>query len=484
MSADRRPNVLLAFSDQHRGTALCCAGNDDVVSPNFDRVASEGTRFSNACANYPVCSPSRAGLLTGQFPLSHRVLGNDLQLPTDVPSVAEAFRDAGYRTGYIGKWHLDGPPRDKFTPPGPRRQGFDDFWAVFNCTHDYMNAGYYRDSAELVEIDGYEPSHQTDLAIDFVRADDDRPFCLFLAWGPPHDPYRMVPDEYREPYAADELALRPNVEPIMPSHPDHPGKSYTHAPPLREFAQAGDVYDEPVPYEYDDPREGLVDYYAHVTAIDEQFGRLVDALEEAGLADETVIAYASDHGDCFWSQGRNQKGNPYHESVNVPLIVRWPDEIPEGRVSRAPVSLTDLAPTLLGLAGVNVPEAMEGTDYSATVRGEPDAETPDSAYLLSVGAGWRGVRTERHTYARVTEAFMAEHAPPQGPEWLLFDNETDPYQQHNLVYDPHYADVVDRLDAAVDAWLDETGDPFHPRSADYVEALGIEDEWERRSEWR
>ncbi|MFB6121433.1 MAG: sulfatase [Halobacteriaceae archaeon] len=492
MSADRaRPNVVFVFSDQHRAHAMGCSGNDDVITPHFDRVASEGTRLSNACANYPVCSPSRAALLTGQHATTHGVITNDLQLSADAPSVAEAFREAGYRTGYIGKWHIDGVPRDKFTLPGPRRQGFDDFWAVYNCSHDYMDAGYYRDDDELVEIDGYEPVHQTDLAIDFVTGavgtdgpDDDRPFCLFLSYGPPHDPYRMVPEEYRDLYDAEDLSVRPNVEPIMPAHPDHPGGAHTQAPPIREFSNEGDVYDEPVPYEYDGVREALADYDAHVTALDDQFGRLVAALDREGVADDTVVAYASDHGDNFWSQGLNQKGNPYAEAVNVPFVIRWPAEIPAGHVRDDPFGIVDVAPTLLGLAGVEVPAAMEGTDVAPALRGDDSAAATDAALLMNVAAGWRGLRTERYTYARVTEEFMAEHAPPQSPAWLLFDNREDPYQLRNRVYDPDYEAVVDALDARLADRLDAIGDPFHPDPESYVHDLGLEEQWAERANWR
>jgi arylsulfatase A-like enzyme len=483
MATEVQPNVLFVFSDQHRAHAMGCEGNDDVVTPHFDRLASNGTRYTNACANDPVCGPSRGSLITGQYPTTHGVVTNDIQLPTNVPSVGEAFRDAGYRTGYIGKWHLDGVPRDKFTPPGPRRQGFDDFWAVLNCTHDYMDAAYYRDDDELVEVDGYEPITQTDLAIEFVENDDDRPFCLFLSWGPPHDPYRMVPDEYRECYDPEALSVRPNVEPIMPSHPDHPGRAYTDAPPIREFANEGDVHDEPIPYEYDSVREGLVDYYAHITALDEQFGRLVDALEDAGAREDTVLTYASDHGDCFWSHGRNQKGNPFEEAINVPLIVQWPDEIPAGRVSQAPVSIVDIAPTLLGLADVSVPTEMDGTDFSAAMTRQGGDE-PDAALLMETGQGWRGLRTKRYTYARVTEAFMAEHAPPQGPAWLLFDNQEDPYQLRNRVYDPDYQDIVETLDERLQVRLDDIDDPFRPTAEAYVEDLGIESQWQAINDWR
>lgn len=486
MSLDSRPNVLFVFSDQHRAHAMGCSGNEDIITPNFDRLASEGTRFGNACANYPVCSPSRGSLLTGQYPTTHGVITNDIQLPTNVPSVANAFRDAGYRTGYIGKWHLDGVPRDKFTPPGPRRHGFDDFWAVYNCSHDYYNAKYYRDDdPHPVTIDGYEPIHQTELAIEFIEAslNRDEPFCLFLSWGPPHDPYRMVPDRYRELYTAEDLSVRWNVEPIMPSHPAEPGRAVTDAPPIREFANTGDVYDWPVPYEYSDVREGLVDYYAHVTALDEQFGRLAGAIMTAGIQENTVVAYSSDHGDSFWSHGRNQKGNPFEESINVPLIVRWPDKIPAGRFNQEPISIVDIAPTLLGLAGVSVPDGMEGTDCSAMIRGR-NAEAPEVALLMNVGQGWRGLRTRRYTYARVTEAFMERYAPPQGPEWLLFDNKEDPYQFRNLVYDPDHRALVEALDQRLMEKLAKIGDPFHPEASQYIGNLEIESQWQQRDEWR
>jgi arylsulfatase A-like enzyme len=347
-----------------------------------------------------------------------------------------------------------------------------------------MDAAYYRDdSDELVAVDGYEPITQTDLAIDFIEDDDERPFCLFLSWGPPHDPYRMVPDEYRDLYDAADLSVRPNVEPFMPGHADDPGRAFLGAPPVREFSNEGDVYDEPVPYEYDSVQAGLVDYYAHITALDDQFGRLVDTLDANGLREETVLAYSSDHGDSFWSQGCNQKGTPYAESISVPLLVRWPDAIPAGTTLQSPIGIVDIAPTLLGLADVAMPDAMEGRDCSTALT-DPAADGPDDVLLLNVGSGWRGLRTERYTYARVTEAFMAKHAPLQGPEWLLFDNREDPYQQHNRVYDPAYRDLVTDLDARLRERLDDIGDPFHPDVESYVEELGIERQWETINNWR
>jgi arylsulfatase A-like enzyme len=447
MASADRPNLLFVLSDQHRGTDLGCAGNPDVESPNLDRLASEGTRFENAYANAPVCTPSRACLLTGQYPLTHRVIANDLRLPTDVPSVAEAFREAGYRTGYVGKWHLDGVPRDGFTPPGPRRQGFDDFWAAWNCSHAYMDAKYYRDDDDPVEIEGYEPVAQTDLALEFLRADDDRPFCLFLSWGPPHAPYDQVPAEYRARYDPDAIEMRPNAEPIPPETSD---------------VAAGL-----------DPRETLADYYAHVTALDEQFGRLLAHLDAAGLREETIVTYTSDHGDMLWSQGRFKKEQPWEEAAGVPFLVRYPGVVPAGETADAPFGTVDVAPSLLGLAGIDPPEAMEGDDYSGRMRGE-DVPVRDSVFLAQVMRNsqaraqhlppWRAVRTRRHTYVRLRD----------GTGWLLYDDEDDPYQRHNRVLDAGYAAERERLDDLLDDWLERTGDPFvseaeHVRRADMVE---------------
>lgn len=477
-----QPNVLFVFSDQMRGSAMGPAGNDEVSTPTMDRLADEGTRFSNAYTNYPLCSPSRACLLTGQYPLTNRVINNDLPLPEDVPSVAEAFQAAGYRTGYIGKWHLDGVPRDQWTPPGARRQGFDDFWAVYNCSHDYFDAVYYRDSPEQIKVEGYEPVAQTDLALEFIEQEDDRPFCLFLSWGPPHDPYEMVPEEYRSQYDPNDITVPPNAEPILPGHEDHPAPPLVDAPPVREFAGPGDVFEEPKPYDYDDPREGLADYYAAITALDEQLGRLVDALDENGLADDTILAYTSDHGDMLWSQGRNQKGSPYKESIHVPFLVRWSGEVPAGRVDDTLLSMVDIAPSLLSLAGVTPPSEMQGTDLSPAFRGR-DVDGPGSVFLMNLRRGWRGVRTRRYTYARLSEHDESVAHLAQGRDWLLYDNEADPHQLNSLVFNREYEDVRERLSDELDEWLDRLDDPFRPFE-DHVRDLDMVETWNEQEQVR
>jgi arylsulfatase A-like enzyme len=407
------------------------AGNPDVRTPNMDRLAAEGTSFPHTYANTPLCCPSRASLLTGQYPMSHTVIGNPLQLPTTVPSVGEAFNDAGYRTGYVGKWHLDGRPLDGFTPPGPRRQGFDDFWAAYNCSHDFFDAEYYRDDPEPIEFDGYAPAGYTDLALEFLE-NTETPFCLYLSWAPPHAPYGEVPDEYRDLYDSDDIEVRPNVEPTS------------------EFARERG---------FDDARETLANYYAHITALDDQLGRLLDYLDESGLAEDTIVVYTSDHGDMLFSQGYMKKEVPWEESINVPFVVRWPDQIPAGAVEESVFSIVDMAPTMLSLAGVAPPTEMEGSDYAPVMRGE-EGDVPDSVFLTlpvpnlqAQDQGvpeWRGVRTERYTYVRLRD----------GTPWLLYDNEADPYQLENLALRKEARDIRENLDDRLQEWLDRRNDEF------------------------
>jgi len=426
-----RPNVLFVFADQMRGMDMGCAGNEQVQTPTLDRLAAEGTRFSRAYANCPVCTPSRGTILTGRLPLAHRAIANDMPLPTDQVTIAHLLKEAGYRTGYVGKWHLDGVPRDRFTPPGPRRQGFD-FWAVWNCSHAYFNGKVFRDTPEPIELGGYEPVGQTDLAVEFLRQADSRPFCLFLSWGPPHAPYDQVPEQYRSLYDAASLTLRANVR-------DEP------QPGFRRLHGGTD-------------REAIAGYYAHITALDELMARLLAVLDETGAADNTIVVFTSDHGDMLWSQGMCKKEQPWEESIHIPLLVRWPGHAAAGRACGELVSTADFAPTLAGMCGIEPPKAMQGADLSAVVVGEQETG-PESVLLLEPvivdqGAAqgvreWRGLRTKRWTYARWFD----------GAGWLLYDNEADPYQQSNLIDSPAHAGVRAELEAELKAWLAKTHDP-------------------------
>ena len=434
----KSPNILYVFTDQMRASAMGCAQSEPVHTPCLDRFAAQGVRFENAIANTPVCTPSRASLITGRHAWTCRNIVNDIRLPEEERSIADVLKKQGYRTGYIGKWHLDGWPRDAPIPPGRRRHGFDDYWAAYDCTHDYLHPRYYlNDDLEPTYAEGYDVDVHTDLAISFLEQFQDDPFCLFLSWGPPHSPYDQVPQAFLDQYPLDEIPLRPNVEGV--------------------------------------DRAAIAGYYAHITALDVAFGRLMEALDRLSLSENTIVVFSSDHGDMLWAQGRVKKQQPWQESIGIPLIARWPDQLPAGEVSDLLVSVVDHAPTLLGLAGVSVPKWMNGLDLSPVLRGESTDE-PQSAFIAeyvsfgqsSIYQPWRGVRTKRHTYARWLQGGT-----------LLYDHATDPYELRNLVHEPGHQALLEDMENELQEWLDRLDDPFLPPDACF-HTLGRTEEWEAR----
>lgn len=456
MPTSSRPNLLYIFADQMRGMDMHCAGNEQLHTPNLDRLAEQGMRLTHAYANTPVCTASRAMLLTGLYPAVNGVVANDLPLPTDLPSLGDIFHSAGYRTGYIGKWHLDGVPRSKWTPPGPRRHGFE-YWAAYNCSHDYFRADkYYRDLPVAIRIDGYEPDVQTNLALDFLATSDERPFCLMLSWGPPHDPYPLVPEVFKDQYDPATIYLRPNVSAI---HADA-------APLARDW----------------ETRETIANYYAAITALDLQLGRILDFLDESGLAESTIVVFSADHGDMLWSQGRMKKQLPWEESIHIPFLIRWPGQIQAGVVSDALFGIIDHLPTLLSLCAIEPSARLQGNNLAPTLLGE--TQTPSSSLFLMDMVRmdeshaqnldeWRGLRTQRYTYARWVD----------GRPWLLYDNETDPYQLVNLLHDREYAEVQRQLDIELEAQIAVTND-ICVAGPELLRRLDLVDLWNERERFQ
>jgi arylsulfatase A-like enzyme len=416
-----RPNILFIMPDQLRACALGYMGNEDVHTPNIDRLASESVVLPNTFANTPVCCPARANILSGTYAHRNGMVANDLRLRESVPTMSRVLHEAGYRTGFIGKWHLDGGPRlPGFIPAGPRRHGFE-FWAANECSHAHFNTQYFRDSPDPIRIGKFEAEAWTDLVIEFLRETqrDHRPFFLSVQMGPPHDPYK-APLEYAKLYDPGKLRMRPNWEPGA----GLPGPA--------EIAQ----------------------YYGMISAVDHQVGRMISTLNELGIAENTIVLLSSDHGDMLGSQGRRLKRKPWDESIRVPGLIRYPRKIQGGRRSGMMFSHVDFAPTLLGLAGVRQISGSLGADVSPALTGGKQA-APDSVFLQIFGpyrgdgteGAWRGVRTQRYTYACLDS----------GP-WVLYDNEKDPYQQHNLIGDRSSRPLVEEMEKAVRRWRHKTGD--------------------------
>ncbi|OPZ11103.1 MAG: Arylsulfatase [candidate division BRC1 bacterium ADurb.BinA364] len=459
--AAKRPNVIVIQPDQHRGTVMGCAGDSQAITPNLDRLAAEGARFANCASTGPVCCPFRGTMQTGLYPHTHGVVKNGIPLAQRFTTFAEIFAQAGYATGYIGKWHLDGGTPAKeggpglteksvggFVPP-ERRRGWQE-WNGYEKSHEYFEVWKYNEQGRKERVEGYdwEPTWQTDVCLDFFRRqrDEGKPGLYYLAYGPPHLP-EQAPKKYLAMYPPEKFTLPPDVE-----------------------ANLGDDLKQAL-------RKSMQSYYAQVTAIDVEIGRLLDGLKDLGIDENTIILYTSDHGDYLGSHQKSAaklrgKGSPAAAAFRIPLIVRWPEQTPAGQVFEQLVSSVDLAPTLLDLAGLAVPEQMQGFSMAGWCRGEKGFER-DAVYLglgwnlpvppvkkfddpskfdesdkskWQIGSWWRAIWDGQYVYR-----------PGKGG-WL-YNHHADPHEMHNLIDSPDYAAVRDRLGQRMIEIAQETGDP-------------------------
>jgi len=447
----KRPNIVFVFSDEHRWCSLPFTEAPHVIAPNMTRLAEQGTRFDNCLSTSPICIPYRGMLMTGLWPhrsscISNDYFGNPKVIGLEAPTIAQIFKKAGYVTGYVGKWHL--------TNETVYTAGFDCFkhW-LYGDNHWKTPVQDVPSREPFKDQEGYNAIGMTDQALEFLksRAKADQPFLLMLSLNPPHYRWDDAPEEFVKLYPQDKLPFRPNVT----------ADRYKQGNELRDYQH----------------------YHAHITAVDRELGRLMDALKTLGLEDDTVLIYTSDHGSSFGSNGVGSKGNPFDEAVRVPFIVRWPGHVPAKRIADHNVGTIDLYPTLCGLAGITPPAECSGQDFSPVMLGRPGPD-PASQFILvnnfqrnyfrtqldpsgpNIFYPYRGVRTKRYTYVVYATG-----------EWLLFDNKEDPYQMHNLISDPAHAEVKTELAKELKAWLAKAEDPYIPaewRQLPLPERIAIE----------
>jgi arylsulfatase A-like enzyme len=378
---------------------------------------------------------------------------NELRMDPNHECFGHVLSGGGYETAYIGKWHLWANElgnhhlaRNSFVPPGEGRLGFDGFWAGFNFNHSYYQGFYHTDNITQVPVHGYEPDFQTDLAIGQIErmTETGKPFAMFLNFGTPHDPWTRsnVPEDFYKSFEEVEFKDTP---PNYTTDPD----------------PYGDRWGVPDQSYFDNLEEIKRCYYGQTANMDWNIGRLMSALEEMGLTDDTIVVFTSDHGEMFGAHGRQAKNIFYEEAARVPLLVRWGNHTPAGQASDICLNTVDIMPTLLGMMDLPIPEAVEGSDLSFAALGE-DGDGPEAAFMQctgptadwSDGAEWRAVRTKQHTFA----VFRSD-----GKE-LLFDNVADPYQMNNLIDDPAHADTAETLRNMLKARMAEVNDTFEATS--------------------
>jgi arylsulfatase A-like enzyme len=435
----KKMNVLYMFSDQHREASLPGKPYCPVQAPTLDRFRRENFAMENCISNYPLCTPYRAILMTGRYPQQTGVMGNGCTLAPFENALGHTFRNAGYHTGYVGKWHLEDFHEEVFVPKGPRRQGFEDWrmWAASG--RHYGSWTFDPDTGAKIQPSGWNATLMTDDALKFLRRQThDKPWFLIVSWNPPHPPFNP-PQEDAAPYPANKMELRPNIETPTP-------ESVIFTPWVKNEETL---------------RAAEQGYYGSIAGIDKEVARILATLEETGQADNTIVIYTSDHGEMMGSHGLGHKEVPFEESCHVPFFIKIPGVTKAGTSSPVLFGAIDIFPTLCGLAGIPVPRHCAGRDLSAVMRNGKAAPTEGIILMANRGGGfvfsdptpfYRGIRTDTHTYAVTEEG-----------RWLLYDNVADPYQQRNLVRDPASRALMEKLDEHIVAWQESVGDTFQFR---------------------
>lgn len=479
--AESRPNVIYVFPDQFRNCALEFWNQkefnqyvhfkaDPVHTPNLNRFARESVVLSSAISNCPLSSPHRGMLLTGMYPEGSGVSLNCnstrpiSSLNPNAECVSDVFSKSGYDCAYIGKLHVDFPtPNDPEHPgnyveeqrpawdaytPKEKRHGFN-YWYSYGTFDEHKNPHYWDSNGKRHQSSEWSPTHETNKVIGYLKnqnheRDGKKPFFMVLSYNPPHSPYNSLNDCMEEDYnlykdlPLDSLLIRPNAD-----------KSMKKASSARY-------------------------YFASVTGIDREFGRILSTLKELGLDKNTIVVFSSDHGETMCSQGTDDpKNSPYAESLNVPFLVRYPGKI-KPRVDNLLLSSPDIMPTLLGLSGLksSIPKSVQGKDYSSLFLNKKnsvarpkaalyirnmDGDKDKDGKVISYFPEARGIKTDRYTLCLSINKKTGKLKTAQ-----LFDDLKDPYQMNNLKLEDH-KELVKSLCKQMVPLLKQANDPWYKK---------------------
>lgn len=464
----KKPNLLIIFPDEMRTQALGFMGQDPSLTPHINKFAKQGVVLRQAVSNFPLCTPFRGMLMTGQYPYRNGLQGNchtpvagnfggkdfGIELKKSAITWSDVMKKQGYSMGYIGKWHLDAPEApfvpsynnpmenrywNDWTAPD-RRHGFD-FWYSYGTYDKHLTPMYWTNNTprdKPLHINQWSPEHEADIAIKYLRndggsyRDNDKPFTLVVSMNPPHSPYDQVPQKYLERFkdhTSQSLNTRPNV-------------------------QWDTDYQEGYGPKY------FKEYMAMINGVDEQFGRIVDELDKLNLTEETLVVFFSDHGSCMGSNGNPTKNVHYEESMRIPMIFRWPGQLSPNHDDLL-FSAPDIYPTLFGLLGLAdlIPDTVEGTNFANTIRGVKGDNKPSSQFytFMPYGGqsyGRRGVRTDQYT-------LMVDRKIGKPLTYVLHDNIADPYQMKNIA-STHDDLIKTLISEELIPWLEHSGDPWRP----------------------
>ena len=453
MTSPERPNILVVVMDDVRFDDLGFAGHPFVRTPNFDRIATEGIRFSNGFAPIPLCSPNRACILTGQYAHTHGITDNrDRSAQShQLATFPLALHRIGYDTAFIGKWHmgLDDRPRP----------GFNE-WLSFQGQGKYCNPEMNH-NGESCTVQGYASDILSDRAAEFIRRERDRPFLVYLSHKAVHpnlfqdadgsiksipaDGGFTPPDRFKGLYEDEPIRRRPNAFSFGEGKP----ALQRRLPGVPSLGPSTGT-----------PDQVIRDRLRILTAADEAFGRVLGALEETGLIDDTLVLLTSDHGYFYGEHGLNEERRlAYEESIRVPLAMRWPRLIGSGAESGSLVLSVDIAPTILELAGSGPHSISHGRSLVPLLEGVTPADWrqsvlieyfSDAVWPRMVNMGYQAVRTERWKYIHYVDVEGMDE---------VYDLEADPYEIRNVFRDSSFDGLKADLSSELDRLLSETAAP-------------------------
>jgi arylsulfatase A-like enzyme len=458
LAADARPNILFIMSDDHGYQAIGAYGSKVNKTPHIDRLAKEGMRFDRAFVTNSICGPCRAVILTGKYNHLNGYTRNEGAFDGSQQTVAKLLQKAGYQTAIVGKWHLGSDPT-----------GFD-YWEILQGQGPYYNPGM-KSAAGVKKHEGYTTEIITDLALDFLKEkrDKEKPFFMLYQHKAPHrnwqpgpkylDHYKDVkipePETLFDDYSGRGFAakdqqmtvakdLTPNDLKLIPQGGMNPKQRETfmaaYAEENKAFADAKLEGKDLVRWKF---QRYAKDYLRCVDAVDDNVGRVLDYLDESGLAKNTIVIYTSDQGWYLGEHGWYDKRWMYEESFRTPLLIRWPDHIKPGSVNTDLVMNLDFAETFLAIAGEKIPDDMQGRSLVPVLEGKTPADWRKSVYYHyyefpqphHVHPHY-GVRNERYKLIHFYDL----------KEWELYDLEKDPHEMKSVYSDPAYADVVKQME--------------------------------------
>lgn len=462
----KKPNILFIVADDQRFDTIHALGNKEIITPNLDKLAERGTSFVRAhiaggtCG--AVCMPSRAMILSGRNPFHLEELGGNI--PASHKTLAEIFKNNGYETIGLGKWHNGCPAYARSFTQGAKIffGGMWDHWNVPTCRYDptgkYDNVinfvvDFYNDNhPQSQHCDEFDPGKHsstllTDAAIEMLNKNvgKDKPFFMYLAYLAPHDP-RTMPDEFRQMYDPEKITLPPNFQEIIDTnyplmvHRDEHLASY--------------------PREKDEIKRHIAEYFAMITHLDYEIGRLLDALHQSGEEDNTIIVFTGDNGLAVGQHGWLGKEDVYEHGVRIPLIMAGP-QIAKNTRNDAYVYLYDIFPTLCEKVGIDIPDSVDGKSFADLLDGEHGESFRDELYLI-FDKFVRGVKDENYKLIEYRNGDKEED------KWtFLYDIKNDPWETQNLANDEKYKDKVAEMREKILKHRDEWEEQSHPWGIDF-----------------